>query len=98
MTLMLMALIQVTNPGMYPRPAHQHPEFAGRMTVMFVAHVVSAATPTADLAAVSIALKSQLDGTGMVVIGSDLIERFSIPAEAEDHHESSCTRVVCIAD
>jgi hypothetical protein len=38
-----------------------------------------------------------MDGTGIVVIGSDLIVRFSIPAEAEDHHESSCTRVVCIA-
>jgi len=56
MTLMLMVLIHVTNPGMYPRPPHQHPEFSGRMIVMFVAHVVSAAAPTADLAAVSIAL------------------------------------------
>ena len=97
MTLTLMELIHVTNPGMYPRPPHQHPEFSGRMIVMFVAHVFSAAAPTADLAAVSIALVSQLDGTGIVVIGSELIERFSIPAEAEDHHESSCTSVLCIA-
>jgi hypothetical protein len=54
--LRLIILIHVTNPGMYPSPAHQHPEFSGRMIVMFVAHVVSAAAPTADLAAVSIAL------------------------------------------